>query len=227
VLFAGAAEANLVQNGGFETTTLTASGNPDGNTANWTFPFWPPVRLFFPGTADDITDPGAMWGPALGSANGLTATSPSGGHFLAQDANFLQGPISQTITGLSPGTPYKLHFEWAVGQWYYAQPAPVSAGWQVTLGTTTLATGNLTIPWQGFSGWFNENWIYVPTSATEVLTFLSTGAGDPPYALLDGISLTAVPEPAAWAMMLVGFAGIGLVTRARRRGSADCAAAPH
>jgi hypothetical protein len=32
-----------------------------------------------------------------------------------------------------------------------------------------------------------------------------------------GATLTAVPEPAAWAMMLVGFAGLGAVLRGTRR----------
>jgi hypothetical protein len=216
-LFAGQAHANLVQNGGFETTTLTGSGDPNGTTANWSFPGFPAAHIFFPGTADALSDISAMWGPANGSSNGLPTTSPSGGNFLVQDANFLQTPISQTINGLTPFTPYTLTFEWGVGQWYYALPAPVYAGWDVTLGATTLSTGTITIPWQGFSGWFTQTMTFVPTSATEVLSFLSIGGGDPPYALLDGVTLSAVPEPAAWVLMLVGFGGVGFVSRARVR----------
>jgi hypothetical protein len=33
-------------------------------------------------------------------------------------------------------------------------------------------------------------------------------------------SITAVPEPAAWAMMLVGFGGVGAAMRSRRSGAA-------
>jgi hypothetical protein len=33
-------------------------------------------------------------------------------------------------------------------------------------------------------------------------------------------AVTAVPEPAGWAMMLVGFAGLGVVLRRRRRTAA-------
>ncbi|HEX6784543.1 MAG TPA: PEPxxWA-CTERM sorting domain-containing protein [Sphingomicrobium sp.] len=36
--------------------------------------------------------------------------------------------------------------------------------------------------------------------------------------LLGGLSVAAVPEPATWAMMLLGFAGIGVAAR-RRRGA--------
>jgi hypothetical protein len=44
--------------------------------------------------------------------------------------------------------------------------------------------------------------------------------GDPPYALLDGVSLTTssiVPEPSAWALMLVGIGGLGVSLRAGRK----------
>ena len=51
-------------------------------------------------------------------------------------------------------------------------------------------------------------------------TFSSTGGG---FADLKQLRVTlasgAVPEPATWAMMLFGFAGIGMALRRRRRGS--------
>ena len=59
--------------------------------------------------------------------------------------------------------------------------------------------------------------------ASELLEFVSLGApsGQPPVALLDGVSLTgltgAAPEPGTWAMMGLGFAGLGLVAYRRRR----------
>jgi hypothetical protein len=52
-------------------------------------------------------------------------------------------------------------------------------------------------------------------------TFSSSGGG---FADLKQLRVTlapgAVPEPAAWAMMLLGFAGIGITMRRRRRGIA-------
>jgi hypothetical protein len=59
---------------------------------------------------------------------------------------------------------------------------------------------------------------FTPTSTTQTLKFLSIGTPDglPPIAALDGVSLT-VPEPATWAMMLVGFGGIGAMIRRRRQ----------
>jgi hypothetical protein len=50
-----------------------------------------------------------------------------------------------------------------------------------------------------------------------VLTFLAVGTpgGAPPISFLDGVSLTAVPEPASWALMLAGFGLVGLAARRR------------
>ena len=58
---------------------------------------------------------------------------------------------------------------------------------------------------------------FTPTATTQTLTFLSIGTPDglPPMAALDGVSLT-VPEPATWAMMLLGFGGMGATLRRRR-----------
>ena len=40
----------------------------------------------------------------------------------------------------------------------------------------------------------------------------------------NGGILTAVPEPSSWALMLIGFAGVGLVTYRRRRYATPCIA---
>ena len=56
-------------------------------------------------------------------------------------------------------------------------------------------------------------------------TFTGTGSDTVEFALgsfdigwaFDNASVTAAPEPAAWAMMLVGFAGLGATLRSRRK----------
>src|SRR5580700_3789694 len=76
---------------------------------------------------------------------------------------------------------------------------------------------------RGFTGWMTGSMTFTATSASEVLEFVSLGApsGQPPVALLDGVSLTgltgAAPEPGTRAMMGLGFAGLGLVAYRRRR----------
>jgi hypothetical protein len=58
-----------------------------------------------------------------------------------------------------------------------------------------------------------------PINEVVVGPFSGTGAYDLPGVVFKGVTidyqLTAVPEPAAWAMMLVGFGGVGAAMRRR------------
>jgi len=55
--------------------------------------------------------------------------------------------------------------------------------------------------------------------AGSTYNFSFTGSGNNNAAVTGSISLNAVPvpEPATWAMMILGFAGIGMTIRRRRR----------
>ncbi len=71
-----------------------------------------------------------------------------------------------------------------------------------------------------FSGWSLQTFDFTATATSEMLSLLAVGspaANLPPFALLDGVSLTAVPEPSTWAMMLAGFGGLGFAAYRRRR----------
>ena len=67
---------------------------------------------------------------------------------------------------------------------------------------------------------------FTATSASELLSFVSVGTpqGTPQVALLDDVSLTGgvpgAPEPATWAMMGLGFAGLGFAAMRRSRKTA-------
>jgi hypothetical protein len=77
-----------------------------------------------------------------------------------------------------------------------------------------------------FSGWLPVNLTFTANSTSELLSFLAVGTPSgnlPPFALLDGVSLTAVPEPSTWAMMLLGFGGLGYAAYRRRRTAAAIA----
>jgi hypothetical protein len=72
-------------------------------------------------------------------------------------------------------------------------------------------------------GWTLESFTEVATSNTTVLSF--SGRDVPAWYGLDNVDVEgaagAIPEPSTWAMMLIGFAGLGLVGyRARRRTAA-------
>jgi len=233
---AGAASAApLVANGGFETNTGTGQLGFNVSATGWSVPV-PTTSggsYFFlynaaggttsgtsadNGGANGILGNVALWGPGNGSANGLTV-SPNGGAFVGADPDFNNGAISQTITGLTPGQSYNLDFFFAASQQAGFLGA-TSGGWQVTLGSQVENTPLLPNVSKGFSGWVPEQLVFTATSGTETLSFLATGTGGaalPPFALLDGVTLTPVPEPATWALMLVGVGALGAGLRMRRR----------
>ncbi len=80
-------------------------------------------------------------------------------------------------------------------------------------------TGGFLLPEHGFSGWTTYTTTIVANATTETLSFLAAGSkAEPPFALISDVSLTSsVPEPSTWAMMLVGFGGLGFAAYRRRR----------
>jgi choice-of-anchor C domain-containing protein len=54
-------------------------------------------------------------------------------------------------------------------------------------------------------------------AGTSTLSFNSKDVGSPYGPVIGGVSVSGVPEPGVWAMMLVGFGGLGASLRASRR----------
>jgi hypothetical protein len=233
-LSAPAFAANLVLNGGFETNTGNGEVDFNSTVADWTVPGAASSKYTFvwnaasgislSGTTADTTGATGslgnvrLWGPGGLAFNGLTL-SPNGGAFIGADGAFQDEPIQQTITGLVAGARYAVTFDWAAAQ-QFGFSGVTSSGWDVSLGGQTLDTGNLGIGNHGFSGWQQTTLDFIATGSSETLSFLSTGTGgaaEPPFSLLDGVSLTSVPEPSTWAMMLVGFGLLGYAGFRRRR----------
>lgn len=223
------ATTSYVTNGSFETTTngtgqlgfntnVTGWTNAD-NSGTWGYNF-----VFAPGTADTTGATGAdgnlqLWGPGNGSDNGLT-TSPDGGNFIAADPVYEQGAISQVITGLTAGKAYYVQFWWAGAQ-QYSYNGTTTEGWQVSLGSSILTTGTISNANHGFTGWQLETMDFVATASSETLSFLALGTpnGLPPFALLDGVTMQAVPEPATLALIGLGLLTIPIAARLRKKRS--------
>jgi PEP-CTERM motif len=248
--FAGSASAavNLVQNGGMETLSSGAANqwySFGARLADWTLTpapgnFGTQGVVFGPGAADTTGAtfaggiPVGLWGPGNGSANGLPATSPAGGNYFGADdpVNGYNQILSQTINGLTAGREYALNFYWAAAQVWEPSISGYNGASQnqivVSLGAQTFTTPLETIKSHGFSGWLNESVDFTATGASETLSFLfasPTPGGAPPIALLDGVSLTAVPEPSIWALLGLGFAGIGFAAHRRAKKNAAAFAA--
>ena len=129
--------------------------------------------------------------------------------------NVGSGLISSPIS-LVAGTSYTLSFD------YRSLGAGVENLYAVVNGTTysfpALANNNLDLPYQTASFGF------VAASGSTTLQFYSDGINNVD-AIVDNILLTgaAVPEPGTWAMMLLGFGGIGIAMRRRRQPLAQVA----
>jgi hypothetical protein len=65
--------------------------------------------------------------------------------------------------------------------------------------------------------WQHYSYDFVAAGDLSTIGFKALGASDSYGGSLDAVSVTAVPEPASWATMLVGLLGLGLISRRRSR----------
>ena len=224
---------NLITNGGFEVTTnganrqVRAGGNLTNGTQliDWSLP--EPNNsytfVFAEGAADTVGAQGQygnlkLWGPGTGENNGLPATSPDGGNYIAFDSAFqnpLGATLDQTVNGLNPGKQYKVSFYWAAAQ-QSGFRGDTTDRWDVTFAGVTQSTATVNLPDKGFTGWFAESFNFTANNTSEVLSFFATGGpeGLPPFALLDGVSVEAVPEPLT---ILGTIAAVGFGARFKLR----------
>ncbi len=231
-LAAGGAHANLVKNGGFEVSSYAASnqfgsGYGGQGVSDWTAGGGYQVYFFY-STATTVSA-NSQWGePQILSAN-FTPLASGEKAFVGLDADSdYNSPLSQSIGGLTVGKSYAVSFDWG-GTQLTNRRGPTTEKVQVSLAdgvtTQTHTTSTDSELSQGFSGWQAQTFRFVATSSTETLSFLAQGTpnGLPPFVVLDNVSMTEVPEPAAWALMIVGLAGLGGAARLRRRGSPTAA----
>ena len=172
------------------------------------------------------------------SINQVVNSADGSGWFVGADAAFGQGPVSQTLTGLSIGQQYNLTFwqsagqqktfggttteQWAVniggafnGSGYFAPNTVaftggtnqfsdlMSLGSGANVGSQTTVSGPSKV-----NGWQKQTMTFTATAAIETLNFLAEGTpeGQPPFALLSGVSVEAVsvPEPLTIIGTLIG-----------------------
>ncbi len=247
--YAKANGVNLVTNGSFETVavsnvsaqlgsrTTSDASSPIQSVTGWTSaPDGQNLGYNFVFTGNSTTNANGQYGSAYGAqygtiqlagkANGVAngiGVSPSGGNFLAMDANYGTTAVSQLINGLTVGQATMVSFYYAGAQ-QYGYTGSNAEGFMVSL--TDAASGNvfssttplLSIGEQGFSGWNSYSFSFTPTNTSETLSFLAKAApnGAPPFALLDGVSVVAVtPEPSTMALLGSGVLAMGGLLRRR------------
>lgn len=225
-------DVNYVLNGSFSLTT-NGTGQLTYNTVatDWTNDNYNAGTdgynfLFASGTADTTGATGAdghlkLWGPNDGSANGLPAASPDGGNYIGADGVYEQGAITQQIVDLTLGDQYTVGFWWAGAQQDGFSGA-TTEWWSVTLGDQTQQTAIVSDPNHGFTGWEYVSFNFIADASdtvNPVLSFLAGGtpAGEPPFALLDGVNLYQTPEPGTYALIGLGLVAIPVAGKLRRR----------
>jgi Protein of unknown function (DUF642)/PEP-CTERM motif len=205
-----AAASNLLVNGGFEadvqvpknfatfnipagSSAITGwnvvQGNVDLTTAK---NYGPGINTLDPASVNDID--------LIGDTGG------SGGKF---------GGLSQSFTTVA-GQTYRLTFDYSHNNGTFSANGYAA---QVTVGdlSATVSQTFGASPWQVFSQTFTAN------SNSTLLSIIDTQGAFNAGIYLDDVSVeqvnavAGVPEPSTWAMMILGFVGIGAMTYRRRR----------
>lgn len=192
---AGAAQAAVsIANGSFEVgpvpgafTTLFAG---DTSITGWTV------------GGDSIDYIGSYW-------------QPGDGHRSLDLAGNGPGSISQLLTGLNTGSFYDVSF--------------LLAGNPDGGGATKVAVATANgVQSQTFNfvqapntktnmGWVAQTYRFQALASTATLSFAADPGAGAYGAALDNVGISAaVPEPATWAMMIMGFGGMGTLLRRRR-----------
>lgn len=217
------AATNLVKNGDFESgytgnTEFNTWYSPDKGPTAWTSETYSAFNLYFSAATATTVSAQTQYGSDRQMLAPSFVASPTGGNFVALDGDPTnRGYLTQEISGLTKGKNYVVSFDWGASQLQNRQ-GPTTEQLVVGFGGGTQTTALVHNESQGFTGWMHDSMTFHATSTSQVLSFLSLGTpvGLPPMAVLDGVSVAAVPEPATWGLMLVGFGLVGAAVRRRR-----------
>jgi hypothetical protein len=206
-----ATAANLLVNGSFESPVQTAPNFatfniPQGSTliTGWTV-VQGNVDLTF----------GADYTPSHDGAQDVDLIGDSNG------SNGVFGGLAQTFS-TATGQKYELDFAYTHNNGTFSANGYAAHVTVVDANDTSdqeLAVDVSQVFNQQGYDLFSQT--FIADSSSTTLTFIDTRGGVNAGIYLDGVSVEAVnsgtPEPSAWAMLILGFAGVGAATRHRGR----------
>jgi hypothetical protein len=189
---------NLLANGGFENTGF-------GGTTSY--------YNVGPAGADHAVPSDFGWSVGNGNVDIVSyvtygpAPANGGAYGLDLVGYGSTGQISQTI-GTVAGRTYNVSFDYSSN--------PGISGPAADVLVNGGAIGSVT----GSSGWQTYTGSFLGTGSPMTFALNETLGANNAGVFLDNVSVTAIPEPATWAMMLIGFGGLGAAMRSQRKARA-------
>jgi len=152
----------------------------------------------------------------IGDGGSFAFLPPGNGNYVDLDGSTGQPGQLTTIMTFNPGT-YLVTFDLAGSQGGAGKVDPVSKTTEIAFsigGATQTLLLDPSAPLTTYSYTFT-------TTGPGHLSFTDLSGGNNNVGnLLDNVSVSSVPEPSTWAMMILGFFGVGFVAYRRKSGPA-------